>query len=75
METIVDNATRPVGFIRFHGLTLLSVEHEGVEYIEAKPLCDLAGMFWKGACRTLLSSGNVKLYGTLELFRPEIEGS
>lgn len=66
--------TRPVNFIHFHGLTLLVVEHAGVEYIDPKPLCELAGMQWKGARRTLSSAENTKLYGTTELSRPEIAG-
>lgn len=65
-----NTATTPVNFIRFHGMTLLVVAHDGVEYIEARPLCDLAGMYWKSARRTLFSPENAKLYGTSELFSP-----
>lgn len=60
-------ATRPVNFIRFHGLNLLVVEHDGVEYVAARPLVELAGMPWKRARKTLFSAGNVTLYGTCEL--------
>ena len=68
------NAAQPVNFIRFHGLTLLVVEHGGVEYIDPRALCELAGMQWKGARRTLSSAENTKLYGTTEFSRPEIAG-
>jgi hypothetical protein len=67
-------ATQPVNFIRFHGLTLLVVEHEGVEYIAARPIADLCGMDWKGAKRSLKSDDNAVLYGTRALLPPRIDG-
>lgn len=73
----MDNPTvsRPVNFIRFHGLNLLVVEFEGVEYVAAQPLTDLAGMQWKGAKHTLTEPENVNLYGTRRIPEPEIAGS
>ena len=68
------NTTQPVNFIRFHGLTLLVVEHEGVEYVAARPLADLCGMDWKGAKRSLKSDDNAVLYGTRALSPPRIDG-
>lgn len=70
MTTTNDISTRPVNFIRFHGLTLLVVENQGVEYIDPRPLCELAGMVWKSARRTLLSGDNVELYGSRVLQHP-----
>lgn len=70
MTTSIDNTTRPVNFIRFHGLTLLVVENNGIEYIDPRPLCDLAGLQWKGAQRTMMSGDNLKLYGTRRLLPP-----
>lgn len=61
-----------VGFIRFHGLTLISVEHDGQEYIPVKPLSDLACIDWKGSKRTLFREDNALLYGTTELLPPAI---
>ena len=73
MTTPVDNTTRPVNFIRFHGLTLLVVENEGLEYIDPRQLCELAGMQWKGARRNLQEGDNVVLYGSKLLERPVFE--
>ena len=75
MTTSINNTTQPVNFIRFHGLTLLVVENGGVEYTEARPLCDLAGMLWSSARRTLLAADNAVLYGTKTLTPPQIGGS
>lgn len=75
MTTPVDNTTRPVNFIRFHGLTLLVVENEGLEYIDPRQLCELAGMQWKGARRNLQEGDNVVLYGSKLLERPVLEAS
>lgn len=70
MTTSTDNTTRPVNFIRFHGLTLLVVDNSGIEYIDPRPLCELAGLQWKGAQRTMMSGDNLKLYGTRRLVPP-----
>lgn len=67
-----DLATLPVNFIRFHGVNLLVMQHNGVEYIAAKPLTDLAGMDWKGAKRTLNEPENAHLYGTRSIPAPAI---
>jgi len=74
MQQSEDRSTRAVNFIIFHGLTLMVVEHNGIEYIEAKPLCDLAGIQWKGAQRVLESGDNTILYGICRLDPPEISG-
>lgn len=68
-------AARAVGFIRFHGLTLLVVAHEGVEYVPAKPFAELAGVDWKGAKRALSSGDSAVLYGTRAFLPPEIRGA
>ncbi|MBK9440741.1 MAG: hypothetical protein IPN53_05240 [Comamonadaceae bacterium] len=65
-----DKTTRPVNFIRFHGLTLLVVENGCIEYIDPRPLCELAGLQWKGAQRTMMSGDNLTLYGTRRLIPP-----
>ena len=67
--------TQPVNFIRFHGLNLLVLAFEGVEYVAAQPLTDLAGMDWKGAKRNLSEDENASLYGTRRIPAPEIAGS
>lgn len=66
----MNKTTKPVNFIHFHGLTLLVVECDGVEYVPARPLCDLAGMDWKGARRSLFEPDNATLYGSAELEEP-----
>lgn len=64
-----------VGLIRFHGLTLLVIEHEGVEYVPAKPFAELAGVDWKSAKRALSSGDSAVLYGTRAFLPPEIRGA
>ena len=56
--------TQPVNFIRFHGFTLLIVAHDGIEYIEARPLCEVIGLNWRRARDTVQSGDNATLYGT-----------
>lgn len=65
--------TRPVNFIRFHGLNLLVVEYDGIEYVPAKPFCDLSEVDWKGAKRTLQRGDNAVLYGVKRLNPPQID--
>lgn len=67
-----NNITRPVGFINFHGMTLLVLEHNGIEYVGARPLAELSGTNWKSARQTLLTPENVRLYGTKEIPEPRI---
>lgn len=63
-------ATRVVNLINFHGLTLWVVEAEGVEYVYAKPLSDLAGLDWRRSKRTISEEENATLYGTRTLNHP-----
>ena len=69
-----DRHTQPVNFIHFHGLLLLVVHHDGIDYLPAKPLCDLAGLRWKSAQRTLLDGDNAVLYGMQRLIPPVFAG-
>ena len=69
-----DRSTQPVSFINFHGLNLLVARHQGIDYIEAKPICDLAGVNWKTASRTLQEGDNAVLYGSQRLIPPQIAG-
>jgi hypothetical protein len=62
--------TQPVNFIRFHGLPLLVVENNGVEYVEVKPLNDLIGMNWRRTSDTVRGDDNAALYGTRALIPP-----
>lgn len=68
----MSNSSLPkiVGVINFHGLNLLVVEYDGVEYIYAKPLADLAGLAWRSAKKAIIEGDNVKLYGTVTLKHP-----
>lgn len=63
--------TQPVNFIRFHGFTLLVVAHDGIEYIEARPLCEVIGLNWRRARDTVQSGDNATLYGTCSLTPPQ----
>jgi len=70
-----DRSTQPVNFINFHGITLLVVQHGGIDYVEAKPLCDLTGTDWRGARRALQEGDNATLYGVKRLIPPQIAGA
>lgn len=70
MTTSTDNTTRPVNFIRFHGLTLLVVENGGIEFLNAKALSDLVGLSWRKTRETIQSGDNTILYGTRRLVPP-----
>ena len=74
MQHPENRSTRAVNFINFHGLTMLVVEHQGIDYIEAKPLCDLSGIDWRGARRALQEGDNAVLYGVQRLIPPQIAG-
>ena len=74
MNNPEDRSTRAVNFIHFHGLNLLVVEHQGVEYVPARPLAELAGMQWKGAQKSLNDGDNAVLYGTCRLNPPVFAG-
>lgn len=58
---------RITDIIHFHGLTLMVYSHEGVQYIAAKPLVELAGIGWRKAKNTISTGANAFLYGTTEL--------
>jgi len=53
-------------------LALLNAD--GLDYIPAKPLCDLAGVNWRTARRTLETGDNARLFGTKRLVPPPISG-
>jgi len=73
-HTETTTPARSVRSIRFHGLELALLNAEDVDYIPAKPLCDLAGVNWRTARRTLESGDNARLFGTKRLAPPLIEG-
>ncbi len=64
--------TNPIvsGIINFHGLTLMVLHFDGVDYIYAKPLADLAGVDWRTAKKTFQEEENAVLYGTRRLKHP-----
>lgn len=75
-ETQATPPTRPepVNFIRFHGLTLLVVRHEGIDYVPLKPLCDLASIDWRNAKRACSEGDLAELYGSTLFLPPAIAG-
>ena len=66
--------TRPVNFIHFHGLTLLVIEHGGVEYVSLKPLSDLAGIDWRNTKKSMESAENITLMGAKWIKSPVFAG-
>lgn len=73
MSAPMNTPTLPVGFIRFHGMTLLVVESDGIEYVRAKALSDLLGMAWRKTRDTIQSGDNAVLYGTTRLTPPNFD--
>ncbi|MEJ1465009.1 MAG: hypothetical protein RPU15_17335 [Candidatus Sedimenticola sp. (ex Thyasira tokunagai)] len=74
---MTDNSTtaetptpRVVNIINFHGLTMWVVEYDGIQYIYAKPLVDLAGLTWRRAKKALFDEDNAVLYGTKVMNHP-----
>jgi hypothetical protein len=59
-----NTAARITDILHFHGLTLMVYSHDGVQYIAAKPLVDLAGMDWRSAKKSIQEADNAVLYGT-----------
>lgn len=69
-EPAVLATSQPVGFIRFHSLTLLVVEADAIQYVPVKPIIDLLGLDWRNQ-RTVIQAGdNAVLYGTRRLISP-----
>ncbi|MES9901103.1 MAG: hypothetical protein ABW168_00305 [Sedimenticola sp.] len=63
-------SSQAADLINFHGLTLLVAESEGVKYLPAKPLADLARVDWRSAKKTIQERDNAILYGTTWLIPP-----
>ncbi|GAB3380822.1 phage antirepressor N-terminal domain-containing protein [Spongiibacter taiwanensis] len=66
----MSNATRVVNLINFHGVTMIVVEHEGVQYIPFKPLVDLSETDWRNAKKAAFSVDNAILFGSKLLKDP-----
>ena len=61
------NLARPVSLLPFHGMYLLVVEAQGVQYVPFRPVVDLLGLDWRMARRTAFSADNAELYALQEL--------
>lgn len=61
---------QPVGFIRFHGLTLLVVESDGIQFVAPKPISDLLGLDWRNQRAAIQAGDNAVLYGARRLISP-----
>lgn len=53
--------------IYFHGATLQVITHDGVKYVPAKPLSDLAGNHWRTTKKTIIEGDNATLYATKQI--------
>lgn len=71
-EPAVLATSQPVGFIRFHGLTLLVVEVDAIQYVPAKPIVDLLGLDWRNQRTAIQTGDNAVLYGSRRLISPVI---
>lgn len=63
---------QPVDFIRFHGLILLVVEADEIQYVPAKPIVDLLGLDWRNQRTAIQTGDNAVLYGSCRLISPVI---
>ena len=61
------NLAKPVSLLPFHGMYLLVVEAQGVQYVPFRPVVDLLGLDWRMARRTAFSADNAELYALQEL--------
>lgn len=74
MQQPTSTATHASNLIRFHGLTMLLVEHEGVEYIPLKPLSDLAGIDWRNTKKAAQGEDQAALYAPKWILPPVLAG-
>lgn len=70
LENNSDTSVKVVSLIDFHGLTLWVIEHQGINYVQVKPLADLAGVAWRKAKTVVFNEDNAILYGTKNLQTP-----
>ncbi len=70
----VTPVTQPVDFIRFHGIALLVVRCEGIDYVAAKPIVDMLGLSWRHTRETVQAGDNAVLYGVRRLETPVFGG-
>lgn len=70
-----DLSTTAVNFIRFHGLTLLVVAHQGTEYLDFKHLVDGIGLDWRTQKTAIQASENAEIYESKLLYPPQIGGA
>jgi hypothetical protein len=68
----MNTQTQITNIITFHGITMFVVENDGIEYVYAKPLTDLAGIDWRNAKRALFVEEEAYLYGTKALNHPQM---
>ncbi|OTG94240.1 phage antirepressor N-terminal domain-containing protein [Acinetobacter sp. ANC 3832] len=71
MQTSVQNTARITDIIYFHGMTLQVITYEGIKYVTARNLVDLAGLDWRTAKRSLLDEENILLYA-VKLFKSPV---
>jgi hypothetical protein len=66
--------TKAKQLIDFHSITMVVVEHEGIDYIAVRPIVELLGTNWDSARKALFTGDNPDLYGLKELNRPVLDG-
>jgi len=55
---------QPVEFMTLYGLDLRMVKHGGVDYVDPRPLCELAGVSWNVFSCELMADDAFLLYET-----------
>lgn len=68
------NTPKVIDIINFHGIVLWVIASEGISYVAAKPLSDLAKVDWRSAKSTFQQEENVVLYGSKWLNHPDFAG-
>jgi hypothetical protein len=71
MQITTDDTARITDIIYFHGVTLQVITYNGIKYVTARTLVELAGLDWRTAKRSLLDEENVLLYA-IKLFKSPI---
>lgn len=72
MNKNAETTATATAILNFHGMQMCVVTHEGVDYVCAKLLSDLAGLSWRASRITLQEEDNAELFGIRMLKVPNI---
>lgn len=59
--------------INFHNAHIIVYSYQGVDYIPAKSVTDIAGIDWRNTKKSILEGDNQHLYGSVRISMPKID--